>query len=326
MSLETSFRAQRVLLVGDLILDRYWWGTASRLSPEAPVPVLLKQRATFRPGGAANAAANVAALGARAELIGMIGADEAGEELRRVLRVEGIGEEGLVVVPGRPTTTKTRLIAGHQQLVRVDEEECGPVTGVVAEQVLQAVGARLAGASALLVSDYAKGLLSREMVQALLGRAREAGVPSFVDPKAMDWERYRGATYLKPNRGELGLLCGRAVRDHAETLEAGRWLRDQLRDQLGGTNLLVTEAADGMTLFAASGEEWHCVHPPREVYDITGAGDTVLAAFALSIGAGMSGVEAMRVASVAAGITIGVMGAATVSAAALERELLSGLI
>lgn len=312
-----DFAQLHLLVVGDVILDRYWWGEASRLSPEAPVPVLLKRKTTVRPGGAANAAANVSALGARVDLMGVVGQDHEAEELREALRLENIGFGALVSTPNRPTTTKTRLIAGQQQIVRLDEEETAPIGPELAAEFVRALREYMTTVNGILVSDYAKGLLTPGLLEMLIGVARESGKPVFIDPKGLDFKRYRGATCLKPNRLELGLLTGRTIRNHHETLEAGRLLRDQL----GGASLLVTEAADGMTYFGAGGEEHHTASQTRQVFDITGAGDTVLAAFSLAFAAGATVPEAMQLASLAAGITIATLGAATVSPAQLKAAI-----
>lgn len=314
-----SFHKLKIIVVGDIVLDRYWWGEASRLSPEAPVPVLVKKNTTARPGGAANTAANVAALGASVELIGLVGEDREADELQQALAQEAIASTGLLRSPSRPTTTKTRLIAGHQHVVRLDEEETAPISNELAGSIAASFTAQIAGSSAVLISDYAKGLLTPYLLGLLLEAARQAAKPVFVDPKGLDIVRYQGATCLKPNRLELGLLTGQSIRNHSETLAAGR----HLRDQLNGTNLLVTEAADGMTYFAANGEEFHSASQSRQVFDITGAGDTVLAAFSLSMAAGATVPDALRIASLAAGISIATLGAATVSPQQLRDALRS---
>jgi D-beta-D-heptose 7-phosphate kinase/D-beta-D-heptose 1-phosphate adenosyltransferase len=312
-----SFARLDVIAIGDVILDRYWWGEASRLSPEAPVPVLLKRKETALPGGAANAAANAAALGARVELMGVVGEDREAHDLRYVLAEKHIGTTGLISSHTRPTTTKTRLIAEHQQLLRVDEEETDAIDAALAERVLGAFRERVDKVNAVIVSDYAKGLLTDYLLRELVRETTRAGKRIFIDPKGHDLARYRGASFLKPNRLELGILVGRAVKNHADTLVAAR----ELRDRLGSTNVLVTEAADGMSYFGAEGEEFHVSSETQQVFDITGAGDTVIASFALAVAAGASIPEAMRVASLAAEITIARIGAATVSPSELSEAL-----
>ena len=302
----SRFSQFEVLVLGDLILDRYWWGDAHRLSPEAPVPVLLKQKETVRPGGAANTAANVVGLGARVLLIGIVGEDHEADELESALAHEHIDAD--LIRTNRPTTTKTRLIAGHQHIVRVDAEMAEPISDELTDDVIKKVRAHIGHANAILFSDYGKGLATPKLLSAVVAEAKLAGIKVFIDPKARDAERYRGAALLKPNRLELGLLTGSSVRNHQETLQAG----NQLRAQLSGTDLLVTEGADGMTLFAADGSSLHAESQARQVFDITGAGDTVLAAYALATIAGAAPEDAMRLASAAASIAIASVGAAIV--------------
>ncbi len=302
------FPGQRMLVIGDVVLDRYWWGECTRISPEAPVPVVRKVRATITPGGAANTAANLAALGAAVDLVGITGADAAAAELRAALSARGVAAAGLLAVPGRPTTTKTRIVALHQHIARVDDEETSPVGDPYSAAALELTAARLAGAAAVVVSDYAKGFLTPAFLERLIRMARSAGKPVFVDPKGMDWTRYAGCTLIKPNRAELTLLTGMPAEDHAETLAAGR----RLAEYMGGTLVLVTEGKEGLTLFDGSREE-HLAPVPRQVYDVTGAGDTVLAAISLALCSGASHAQAMHLAGVAASIVIGLAGTATVT-------------
>ena len=303
------FSGCRVLVLGDVILDRYWWGESTRLSPEAPVPVVLAQRSTVRPGGAANAAANLAALGATVDLFGVTGADAEAAELKGVLRDFGIGPEFLVEEPDRPTTTKTRIVALRQQVVRVDREDTRPVAESCAARTLQIAAGRMPDADGVVISDYAKGFLTPALLKSLIALANQMGKPAFVDPKGMDWAPYSGCTLLKPNRAELSALTGLAARNHEETLAAGR----RLSARMPGTHLVVTEGQDGMTLFREPASPEHVACPPRQVYDVTGAGDTVLAALALSICAGASYTQAMRIAAQAASIAVESVGTAVVS-------------
>jgi D-beta-D-heptose 7-phosphate kinase/D-beta-D-heptose 1-phosphate adenosyltransferase len=312
-----AFPGKRALVLGDVILDRYWRGEASRLSPEAPVPVIRKRNVKSCPGGAANTAANLAAMGAQVDLIGMVGADPEAAELAQSLSACGVRADHLIACADRPTTTKTRIIALSQHIARVDHEESAPVDGPIARRVAGRALELMPGADMVVISDYAKGLLTPGLLGEVLSAAAASGKLSLVDPKGVDFRQYRGASYLKPNRAELGVLTARPVRDHRETMEAGR----ELAARLGGTQLLVTEGADGMTLFTESGEE-HMPNLVREVYDVTGAGDTVLATFAMALAAGAQPVEGMWLAARAAGIAIGVMGAAIVSRTMLEEAAL----
>jgi D-beta-D-heptose 7-phosphate kinase/D-beta-D-heptose 1-phosphate adenosyltransferase len=311
-----GFCSRRMLALGDLILDRYWWGDASRLSPEAPVPVVRRRRSTARPGGAANTAANLAALGARVELVGVVGDDSEAAELRAALSDAGVAADGIVALPDRPTTSKTRVVAMHQQVVRVDDEETSAVDGPVSGAVARAVGERIGSVDAVVISDYAKGLLTPELACQTIAAARLAGKPVFVDPKGADSARYRGATLVKPNRHELSLLTGMPVADHFQTEAAGV----RLAEALPGTLVLVTEGPEGMTLFGRAAPVR--VRPAaRQVYDVTGAGDTVLAALAMSVASGADFEQAMEIASEAAALAVGVFGTAAIGIDELRLAL-----
>ncbi len=312
-----AFPGQRILVLGDVILDWYWWGQASRLSPEAPVPVVRKQRTTLQPGGAGNTAANLAALGARVSLFGVTGADHQAEELRNVLRTQNVDARGLIADPSRPTTTKTRVIAAHQQIVRVDEETTEPVSEAIVADVLRAMKKDLGDADAVVISDYAKGFLTPELLQGVVTEATRAGKHVFADPKGADAARYRGVFLLKPNRLELGLLTGMPAATHSEVLAAG----SRLAAGMPGTHILVTEGSEGMTLFAGSEEPQHLASAPRQVFDVTGAGDTVLAVIAMAVTAGATWIQAMQLASEAAGIAIAQMGSIAVNLHQLKESL-----
>ena len=297
-----------------MILDRYWWGEASRLSPEAPVPVVRKQRATVRPGGAANTAANLAALGATPLLIGLVGTDREAAELQGALLECGVAVDSLISETARPTTTKTRVIASHQQIVRVDEEDTAPISREAEERAREVIAKCLEAASAVVVSDYAKGFLTPSLLNFLIAAAGRAGKRVFVDPKGADYNRYQGCFLMKPNRLELSMLTGLPARTHQETLAAG----SRLSACMPGAMILVTEGADGMTLFSDSGPVEHLASAPRQVYDVTGAGDSVLATLSLAISAGALYRDAMELATEAAAIAIGTMGTATVKLPQLE--------
>jgi D-beta-D-heptose 7-phosphate kinase / D-beta-D-heptose 1-phosphate adenosyltransferase len=311
------FPGQRILVLGDVMLDRYWWGDASRLSPEAPVPVVRKQRSTVRPGGAANTAANLTALGAAASLIGITGVDGDAGELIAALGECDVSGAFLIAEASRPTTSKTRVIALHQQIVRVDHEDTRPISGELEAAAMQALAARLEWASAIVISDYAKGFLTPALLKSAIERARRAGKPVFVDPKGADHQRYSGCTLMKPNRLELGILTGMPVRNHEETEVAG----NRLSAAMPGTMILVTESAEGMTLFCDGRAVERVTSSPRQVFDVTGAGDTVLAAISLGISAGASYRDAMELAMEAAAIAIGVVGTTAVTLQQMETAL-----
>lgn len=297
----------RVLVVGDVMLDRYWFGEVDRISPEAPVPVVRVARREDRLGGAANVARNIVALGAQASLLGVVGQDEPGAIIASMAAEAGIRAE-LPADPQHPTTLKMRVLGRQQQLLRVDfEEHPGP-------QALDALDARyaelIASHDVLVVSDYAKGALAR--VQALIAQARMAGVPVLVDPKGDDYSRYHGAALVTPNRSEMQQAVG------AWSTESQLESRAQaLRQELGLQALLVTRSEQGMTLFTDAGRD-HVDAQAHEVFDVSGAGDTVLATLAVTRAAGMDWSGAMRWANRAGGIVVGKLGTSIVTAGELS--------
>jgi D-beta-D-heptose 7-phosphate kinase/D-beta-D-heptose 1-phosphate adenosyltransferase len=311
------FPATRVLVVGDIMLDRYWYGAVSRVSPEAPVVVISKTHAVVTPGGAANTAVNIAALGGQVSLVGVCGCDAAASELRAALASRGVEAAHLLEDAGRPTTVKTRVVAHQQHVVRIDEESTAPLDGALEGRLLETVSQFLGEARAVVLSDYAKGVLGEGCVQGILGRARHAGVPVFVDPKARHAARYRGAALLKPNRLELGVLTNSTVSDRASTLAAGA----KLLEALPGTAVLTTEGAEGMTLLRPGCEPVSFAGRARALYDVTGAGDTVIATLALAVAAGCDWLEAASLANHAAAQVIGKLGTAPCTA----EELLDSL-
>lgn len=293
----------RVLVVGDVMLDRYWFGEVDRISPEAPVPVVRVARREDRLGGAANVARNIAALGAHATLVGIVGADEAGECIHGLARDAGI-QVGLVADPGHPTTLKMRVLGRQQQLLRVDFEESpgdAALDGVDAE-----VARHLAGHDIVVLSDYAKGALAR--VEKLIAQAHAAGIPVLVDPKGDQYTPYRGATLVTPNRSEMQQAVGRWTSEQ-DLAERAQRLRGELRLEA----LLVTRSEQGMTLFTDAGRE-HVDAQAHEVFDVSGAGDTVLATLAVTRAAGMQWPDAMRWANRAGGIVVGKLGTSIVTA------------
>jgi rfaE bifunctional protein kinase chain/domain len=298
----------RVLVVGDLMLDEYVWGDVRRISPEAPVPVVEVRGRTHVPGGAGNAAAGVAALGARAELAGVVGEDEEAGRLLRALAERGIGCSGVVSVAGRATTTKTRIVAQSQQVVRTDSEERAPLPSSVDQQLRSWAAAEIGGAGAVVLSDYAKGVVSTSLAEAIIGLARERGCAVVVDPKGHDYAKYRGATVLTPNVHEAERAAHHPVETYEDVLVAAR----RLSEALDGTTLLVTRGAEGMLLVSDDG----VVDVPAEaedVYDVTGAGDTVVAVLAVALAAGAELAEAVRLANAAAGIAVSKVGTAAVT-------------
>lgn len=292
----------RVLVVGDAMLDRYWHGAVERISPEAPVPVVKVTREEERIGAAANVAYNVATLGAQATFLGVVGDDEPGHRLEALLKETGIATH-LKRDPGLKTTVKLRVIGRQQQLLRMDFEN-EPDHEVLAQQT-EAFAQLSPGHGAVLFSDYGKGGLAH--IPAMVASARQAGKVVLVDPKGSDYNRYRGASVITPNRAELQDVVGRWNSDDELRTKA-----QNLREQLGLQALLVTRSEEGMTLFDAQGE-LHVQAQAREVFDVTGAGDTVIATLAAMAAAGLSLREAVPIANRAGGIVVGKFGTATVS-------------
>ncbi|MDR1038026.1 MAG: PfkB family carbohydrate kinase [Deltaproteobacteria bacterium] len=301
-----------VLAAGDVMLDRFVYGEAARLSPEAPVPVVEVRRKTWTPGGLGNVVMNLHALGAKALAAGVVGADGKADALRNLLQVALTdGSPGFLTDPDRPTTVKTRVIAGIQQVVRFDEESVRDVSPAVETAYMEGAAKAFPRAGALTVSDYGKGLLTPSVLSFLLAKAIEHGIPSVVDPKGSDYERYRGATLVTPNRAELSLALGRDLtRAPQDRLaEGGR----ELMARHGLENILITRSEDGMTLLLSCGKTMHLPTRARAVFDVSGAGDTVVAAMAAALAVGASLPEGAALASLAAGVVVGKVGTATAS-------------
>ena len=314
------FRDCPVLIVGDLMLDEYLWGHVNRISPEAPVPVVEVQRRSFTAGGAANTAANVASLGGRAIVAGIVGDDSAGQRIRDLLDGQGIDSTAIVVDSSRPTTTKTRVIAHSQQMVRIDHEQPGALSDAVEKELLAQLEIRLHQVRAAVVSDYGKGVITSSLCERFIELAKAARVPVIVDPKGTDYRKYRGATVVKPNQLETGKVLNRELRTTAEVEQAGR----ELLQFLGaGSSVLVTRGAHGMTLLEADRPSVHVPTQAREVYDVTGAGDTVAGALALSLAVGSRLESACQLASLAAAVVVGKVGTATCTILDLEEAIRS---
>ena len=299
---------RRIAVIGDAMLDVYLRGDVDRISPEAPVPVVRVREKRMALGGAANVAQNVVALGAHCELVCVVGADANAGVLRQMLVAIG-APDGAIVETSRPTTTKTRVLARAQQVVRVDEEEDGELGAKDVERVLQAVRRAVERADAVVLEDYNKGVLVSAVIEEALAVAAARGVPVVVDPKYRNFFSYRGATIFKPNRRELESALGATMDvEHPETLPA-------LVQRLGVANLLLTLGERGMVLVGAKGETVRVPTTAREVYDVVGAGDTVTAYLAVMLAAGATVSEAAVIANLAAGVEVGKLGAATVSGA-----------
>ncbi|WP_341893909.1 bifunctional D-glycero-beta-D-manno-heptose-7-phosphate kinase/D-glycero-beta-D-manno-heptose 1-phosphate adenylyltransferase HldE [Ferrovibrio terrae] len=312
-----DFAAARVLVVGDVMLDRFVYGGVERISPEAPIPVMQIEREIAMPGGAGNVARNLAALGARVALFGLVGDDVAADQLNEVLALEPGIEAQLVVDETWHTIEKTRFIGSRQQLLRVDRESRGKPSDDAVDALIKAALEALADNAVLVLSDYAKGAVSDRVIAKLIKAATKAGKPVLVDPKGSDYRRYKGATLVTPNRAEAALATGESCADDASAVAAAR----KLVTEAGIANVLVTRGAAGMTLVQGQEPPLHLQAEAREVFDVSGAGDTVVATIAAALAVGRSLPQAARLANAAAGIVVAKIGTAVVHPAELRLAL-----
>ncbi len=337
LPLVRKFKDRRIGVLGDLMLDRYLWGSATRISPEAAVPVVDLTAESACLGGAGNVAANLAALGARASVFGVVGGDEFGRALQERLHAGGLMQKGVVLDPKRRTTVKTRIIARHQQVVRLDRESREPLDAPTQEQLLRRVMSALRSLDALVISDYDKGVVTDDCANRVLAACHRLNVPAFVKPKTSRLFAYRGATAIVCNRKEAAFFVQRPLEDDKALEEAGR----ALLAHFGCAGVVITLGEKGMSVF----EDGHksAIHVPatsfevtyarvgqpgiehgatgRQVFDVTGAGDTVVSVLALAAAAGASIRDAAHLANCAAGIVVGKLGTATVSPKELEAAL-----
>jgi D-beta-D-heptose 7-phosphate kinase/D-beta-D-heptose 1-phosphate adenosyltransferase len=312
-----DFSNARILCLGDIMLDRFAYCAIERISPEAPVPVLLLQRVQSMLGGAGNVARNIAALGGEAVLMGLLGRDAAGDEARAIIAATPRLIDAHIASAGRPTICKTRYLAAHQQILRVDEENVHELTAAEEGELLAAIARTLPNVDAVVLSDYGKCVLSRKIAKFAIARARAGGIPIFVDPKSEDFRHYRGATCVTPNLQELSRAARLPVGTEAEiTAAATRVLR-----AANAEAILATRSDQGMMLVEASGAVHVETARAREVFDVSGAGDTVIAVLALAHANGHPLPEAMRLANTAAGIVVSKLGTATVELDELMLEL-----
>lgn len=314
------FPRARVLVLGDLMVDEYVWGTVSRISPEAPVPVVAVRSETIRVGGAGNVAANVAALGGHVELVAVVGDDRPAARLTEELIRAGVKADGLVVDPGRPTTVKSRVVAGSQQLVRFDRESDEPLPAPIRIRLVEKVRELLPGSDVLLISDYAKGIVTQALMRAVLPLAARLRKIVAVDPKVHNLSLFRGVRIVAPNHHEAAAAAHAVVRSEEDLLRVGETLLRRLK--LGA--VLITRGEQGMSLFEAGRRAVHIPTVAREVYDVTGAGDTVMSALALALAVGAPLPDAARLANYAAGVVVGKRGTAIVSRDELEAALSAG--
>lgn len=315
------FSSTRIVVIGDVILDHYIWGDVSRISPEAPVPVVEVKDENFRLGGAANTVANIRSLDGQVDLVSVIGKDQNGDKMREMLALIGANVDGLLEDTGRPTIIKTRVMARNQQVVRIDRELKREVDGKEKEEIIGFVEDLIPKADAVIFSDYDKGVLSSDVLNKCIARAKKSKKLTVIDPKFKNCADYKGATAITPNIKEASAAVEREIIDEESLLYAGNTLLSEL--ELSA--VLITRGEHGMSLFeAADNEKTQVTHLPtvaREVYDVTGAGDTVVAVFTLALAAGASMLDAAMIANCAAGIVVGEVGTASVTKEQLVESL-----
>lgn len=311
-----DFQNRRLAVIGDSMLDRFLWGRVDRISPEAPVPVVRLEKETTKLGGAANVAANIRALGAEVVLFGIRGRDEAGQQLCDILDQRGIDAGGLVELEDRPTTIKTRIIAHNQQVVRTDREDDAPANGDLVDQLLERLQA--AGPfDGYILSDYGKGVLTHKALKAFIAVAADQARPIVVDPKKGDYSQYRGVTSLTPNQKEAEQSCALSIVD-AQSLEAAG---ERLLERTAAEAVLITRGEHGMALYQKDGQQHHLPTEATTVYDVTGAGDTVIAVYSTALAGGAAFAHAAALANHAAGVAVRELGTAAVTAEQLLEAI-----
>lgn len=312
------FKSCRVLVVGDLIMDEFLWGQVERISPEAPVPVVEVKEESLILGGAGNVLNNIIALGGHVLLCGVIGNDRMGQELTRMLRGLNSPVNGLVVEERRPTTIKTRIVAHSQQVVRVDREERRPVNEESIGSILATIQEELNESDAILVADYGKGVVTRSLMDGIRSLGRGGKIILAVDPAVRNLALYKNVTLITPNNYEAQQMSGIQIEDDQSLRRAG----DHLLEELGCQMVLITQGDKGMTLFESNGQTTQIPTVARKVFDVSGAGDTVIATFTLALAAGMKPSDAALIANLAAGIVVGEVGTATVAASRLKEIMI----
>jgi D-glycero-beta-D-manno-heptose-7-phosphate kinase len=316
------FKSADILVVGDIILDQFVWGKVSRISPEAPVPVVEINHESIMLGGAANVLSNIVSLGGSARICGAIGSDEMGRRIIHELRLKKIDTDGIIVDDCRPTTVKTRVIAHSQQVVRFDRESKGDI-GLDSENIiLDYLKARHDSFSGIIISDYAKGVVTKKLVAGIVKIAKERKIPVAVDPKVGHFDYYKNVTVVTPNNLEASQAAGFEITDEISLAAAGKKLIEKLKSEA----VLITRGEHGMSLFRNGGKAVHIPTVAKEVYDVTGAGDTVIAVLMLALSTGADMHEAAVIANHAAGIVVGEVGTATVKPEQLKKAIRQAVI
>ena len=313
-----KFSSCRILVVGDVIMDEFLWGRVERISPEAPVPVVQVEEESLVMGGAGNVVNNIISLGGQALLCGVIGNDAMGRELVHMLQKMNSPTHGLVVEERRPTTIKTRVVAHSQQVVRVDREESEPVTEASIEKIITVIKEQLGSIDAIVVSDYGKGVVTNSLMDGLRSFGQGGQIILAVDPTVRNLALYKDVTLITPNNHEAQQMSGIHIEDHQSVRQAGVHLLKELNCQM----VLITRGDKGMTLFEGNGETTEIPTVARKVFDVSGAGDTVIAAFTLAVASGLTPSEAALLSNLAAGIVVGEIGTAAVAASRLKEILI----
>ena len=312
-----GFSQARIFVIGDIILDKYVWGDVSRISPEAPVPVVEVTKETNMLGGAANVIHNIATLGASPVLCGVIGEDSNGIEIVNKIKAMGLKTEGIVSEHNRPTSVKTRVVARNQQVVRFDRERRTDISAESQRRLLDLIEKNLDHMDGIVVSDYGKGVISSDLMKGLREMVRDDSVIIAVDPKIGNFEYYHEVDVITPNHHEAGTFCHIDIVDKDSLMQAGR----RMLDELNCRSVLITQGRDGMTLFEKGGEITHIPTVAKKVFDVTGAGDTVISTFSLGLASGLDLKSSAILSNFAAGIVVGEVGTSTVTAEELKRIL-----
>jgi len=321
ISLVSKFKNARLMVIGDLMVDEYIWGSVSRISPEAPVPVVSVTSESLRLGGAGNVVNNIHSLGGKVLIGGVVGNDEMGRKIVQDLHKMGIETKGIVVEPDWITTVKTRIIAHNQQVVRYDREIVRPIRPEALQKILSLLEDRINGLDAVLISDYGKGVICPDLVERVRSLALGAGKIISVDPKVKNFPLFQRVTIITPNHHEAGQAAGRWIQTEEDLMQVGR----QLLEQLQSNAILITRGEKGMTLFQDTGEITNIPTMAQEVFDVTGAGDTVISVLTMALAVGANPKQAALLSNYAAGIVVGEVGTATLKASELEDAMRNGI-
>jgi len=320
IAIVNRFGKAKVLVIGDVMMDEYIWGDVSRISPEAPVPVVKIAKETFIPGGSANVVRNINSLEGKVYLVGTIGNDLLGKRLKKTLTKNGVSTRGLIIDRSRPTTRKTRIIAHGQQVVRIDKEKADSVTSHIRSRLMSALDRFIDRVNIIIVSDYGKGIITPSILKKIFSLAEKHKKRVVVDPKVGHFKDYRGATILTPNKNEARIALGGVLTEEESIHSIGK----RLLKELNLKALLITRGAGGMSLFEREKKAIDIPTVAQEVYDVTGAGDTVTAILALGLATGADFLSSARIANFAAGIVVREVGAATVNKKELLKRIRSG--